>query len=157
MPMDTVSHFDPTRLSIMRITIAKASIEASDEYLRSPAPPHTTGLIFNPDLGFDYENKAARAHLTIDMEGLTADQKPLGLKACYKVVADFKVENLDECVRRTDGIPVVDGQLAIAIMSILYSTMRGMILERTAGTFFNGVMLPVINPKMLTPQPVANG
>lgn len=47
----------------------------------------------------------------------------------------------------------MDSILGTTLMGIVYSTARGIILERTQGTFFNGVILPVINPnKLIKPK-----
>jgi hypothetical protein len=34
-------------------------------------------------------------------------------------------------------------------MGIAFSTARGIVFDRTQGTFFGGVILPVIDPKKL--------
>ena len=43
----------------------------------------------------------------------------------------------------------IDSQLGATIAGISYSTARGIVLERTNGTYFNGVILPVLNPREL--------
>jgi len=66
-----------------------------------------------------------------------------------------RVDDLDDFKQGVqNGNPVIDGQLVATVMGILYSTARGIILERTRGTFFDGVILPVISPKDLVgPEP----
>lgn len=146
------SKFDPARLRIIRISIAKAAIEASEAYLSAPVQPATNGMNFTTELGFDFTAKVARARVKVEMEGLDKDQNKLGLSGCYDIFADVLVENLEECSKQLDGKHEVDGHLAISIMGIVYSTVRGMILERTSGTFFGGVLLPVVDPKVLVPM-----
>jgi len=59
------------------------------------------------------------------------------------------VENLDEfLVNKKQEAPVeIDINLMGTLMGIVYSTSRGIIMQRTQGTILNGVILSVIDPK----------
>jgi hypothetical protein len=59
------------------------------------------------------------------------------------------VDNLKELVQIQGSISTIDGRLAATVLGIAYSTARGIVVERTQGTFFNGAILPVINPSSL--------
>lgn len=151
---------DPARIKILKLAIAKAGIEASDEYLSDPRDPVHSTTAFATNIVFDLPQKLCRARLTIDLQGVDKQKQLLGLKASYDLLCDMKVENLQELTHDDNGNLIVDGQLAATLMGIFYSTARGIILERTAGTFFGGVILPVIDPKQLiqnipvVPEPI---
>lgn len=40
----------------------------------------------------------------------------------------------------------IDAALGATLLGTAYSTARGIIFERTRGTYFDGVILPVIDP-----------
>jgi hypothetical protein len=140
---------DPARIKIVRMAIAKASIEATDAYLADPRDPVNSTTSFATGITFDTVQKLCRARLVIDMQGMDKQKQPLGLHANYDLLCDMKVDNLNELSHDDNGNLVVDGQLMATLMGIFYSTARGIILERTSGTFFGGVILPVIDPKQL--------
>jgi|JI9StandDraft_2_1071091.scaffolds.fasta_scaffold05258_8 hypothetical protein len=143
------SGVDPTKIRILRLAIAKASIEATDEYLAAPRDPVNTTTGFATGISFDLAQKLCRARLTIDLQGMDVNKQLLGLKGSYDLLCDLEVDNLTELSHLNKGNLTVDGQLAATIMGIFYSTARGIILERTSGTFFGGVILPVLDPKQL--------
>ena len=98
----------------------------------------------------------ARFRLFITVNGMDEQQnKPLGLKVDYGIEYHFKVDNFQDMLHQTpDGDIEIDQELGVTLLSIAYSTSRGIILERTQGTFFEGVILPVIDPfKVLFPIP----
>ncbi|HRD54330.1 MAG TPA: hypothetical protein PKY96_16950 [Flavobacteriales bacterium] len=143
------SAVDPTRIKILKLAIAKANIEATDAYLADPRDPVNSTTAFGTNIAFDPPQKLCRARLTIDLQGVDKQKQLLGLKASYDLLCDMKVENLQDLIHDDNGNLIVDGQLAATLMGIFYSTARGIILERTSGTFFGGVILPVIDPKQL--------
>ena len=65
----------------------------------------------------------------------------------------FKVENLIDFLDKveTEDKPRynIDGGLGSTLVSIAYSTVRGIIFTRTQGTSLGSVILPVIDPKKL--------
>lgn len=140
---------DPTRIKILKLAIAKANIEATDAYLADPRDPVHSTTAFATSIAFDPPQKLCRARLTVDLQGVDKQKQLLGLKASYDLLCDMKVENLQDLIQDDNGNLIVDGQLAATLMGIFYSTARGIILERTSGTFFGGVILPVIDPKQL--------
>ncbi|GAH33667.1 unnamed protein product [marine sediment metagenome] len=88
------------------------------------------------------------------------NDKELGLNGEYGIEFLFEIDNFEEFIEKndeekhTDGTndqedSMVSGVLGGTLMGIVYSTARGMILERTQGTYFKGVILPVINPNDL--------
>jgi len=140
---------DPARIRILKLAIAKANIEATDAYLADPRDPVSTTTAFASGIAFDPPRKLCRARLTIELQGMDKQKNVLGLKASYDLLCDMRVENLQDLIHDDNGNLIVDGQLAATLMGIFYSTARGIILERTSGTFFGGVILPVIDPKLL--------
>ena len=82
------------------------------------------------------------------------------IESCTKLKANefiFKVENMEELVEFNDDEKkaIISFELGINLVSIAYSTMRGVIHTRTQGTVLEGIIIPVIDPKLLL-QPYTN-
>ena len=88
-----------------------------------------------------------QARIRVDMVGMDESSKELGLTGYYDMYFHFAVDNMEEHVSGNDQERQVNAQLGATIMGIAYSTMRGVVLERTAGTFFQGTILPVLDPR----------
>lgn len=95
------------------------------------------------------ENKNVRIRLNVQIEAMKAETEPIGLSGDYGLEFQIRVENLEEFVTEKDGIMIIDRKLGNTLIGIVFSTARGIIFERTSSTFFNGVLLPVIDPNTL--------
>jgi hypothetical protein len=138
---------DPTKIRIESINIAKAAIDATEAYIANPVVPASTKLNFTSEQQFDYDAKRMQARIRVDMMGEDESSNPLGLSGYYDMYFHFSIANIEEHVTGTGKALQVNAQLGATIMGIAYSTMRGVVLERTAGTFFQGTILPVLDPR----------
>lgn len=68
----------------------------------------------------------------------------------------FAVDNLPDFLTKSEGktVPTVHPQLVLLLSSVAYSTARGILWTRLAGTVLEGVSLPLIDPRELF-QPAA--
>ena len=93
-----------------------------------------------------------RFRLFIRLDGQNEKEEVMDLRGEYHIEFVYQVENLDEFMEEneaeTEGF-VVSDELGATIAGISYSTARGIILDRTHATYFNGVILPVLNPRDL--------
>lgn len=141
---------DPTRIHILGVSLVKGALNASDAYLQAPVRPELVKVQQQQVSRINDAQKLFLVRLTIELEGQDKDARPIGLSSSYVLDFQVRVDDLDDFKQGVQkGHPVIDGQLVATIMGILYSTARGIILERTRGTFFDGVILPVISPKDL--------
>lgn len=145
-----VSKIDPAKLIIEGISILRAAITPSDAYIAAPVQPATTAWTCNTGWNIDHTNGIVMFNIRVDLQGVDAKGKEIGLQGYYELGFRFLVVNLKELTRKINGQDAVEGQLLATLAGIAYSTTRGIVMERTAGTFFNGVILPVIDPKQLT-------
>ena len=147
-------------IHLVSINVFKSNINTTEAYLENPVEPKEIRVGYSQESGFSFEDKAIRVRLDIQLEGLDNNDKELGLKGEYGIEFFFEVDNFEEFIEKndeekhTDGVndeadSMVSGVLGGTLMGIVYSTARGMILERTQGTSFKGVILPVINPNDL--------
>jgi len=61
----------------------------------------------------------------------------------------FQVENLEEYIREKDDKPLFSGTLISTLLTIAYSTLRGILHAKLADTQLKDFILPVINPNEL--------
>lgn len=69
-----------------------------------------------------------------------------------KTSGEFRIENLDDILKRFNGVPqVVTG----TYLGIVLGAMRGMFILKSEGTYLHGVMMPVVNIESFftPPQP----
>ncbi len=68
----------------------------------------------------------------------------------FEIRVDFVVNELIGHLSLEEGkIKSISPKLAITLISIGYSTIRGIILEKTRGILGNGLILPIVEPKIL--------
>jgi len=146
---------DPTKIHILGVSLVQGALDASDAYLQAPGRPELVKVQQHQVSRFNDAQKLFLVRLTIELEGQDKKAQPIGLSSSYVLDFQVRVDDLDDFKQGLqNGNPVIDGQLVATVMGILYSTARGIILERTRGTFFDGVILPVISPKDLVgPEP----
>jgi hypothetical protein len=143
------SKVDPTKILLEGISILRAAIDPSDAYIAAPVVPATTAWNCSTLWNIDHKAGTIMFQMRIELQGVDKKGGDIGLKGYYELGFRFKVTNLKELTRKIDGQDAVDGHLLATIAGIAYSTARGIVMERTAGTFFNGIILPVIDPKQL--------
>jgi hypothetical protein len=148
----------PDKIHITSIKIFKSNLNVTPEYLEDPVTPEEIKVGYSQESGFYPEENRIRIRLEVQLIALGKEKNELGLNGEYSIEFHFIVENLKEFVIKPENdekskkdfeSPLLSGVLGGTIMSIAYSTARGIILERTQGTFFDGVILPVINPNDL--------
>lgn len=145
-----VPKLDPTKIQIDRITMIHGNLEATDAYLEKPQPPDQVKVDFGHRSGIDWKANRTYTRLFVELEAENAAREAIGLRASYVFEFHFTVKDLkDFSLKAKDGTQVIHPVLATTLMGIIFSTARGMVLERTKGTYLNGVILPVIAPKDL--------
>lgn len=78
--------------------------------------------------------------------------KPVGINGRFELEFTFTVGNLAELLLTTDQPTAqLHPQLLLLLLSVAYSTARGILWTRLAGTPLEGITLPLINPSQLLP------
>ncbi len=144
-----MSKIKPELIHITSITVLKSNIETTESYIDDPVEFKNIKVQCAQDSAFNFDDNAVRVRIDISLISVDENDEPIGLNAEYTIEFIFIVENFDEFVIDMEDHKEVEGILGNTIMSIAYSTARGMVLERTQGTYFNGIILPVIDPKSI--------
>ena len=86
-------------------------------------------------------------NIAIKFEYPYEDEKVELLKAKFSF--QFEISNMEKIISfEGEKIDIPDG-LAINLVSVSLSTIRGLIASKTQGYFINQFYLPIINPKEL--------
>ena len=86
-----------------------------------------------------------RVRIYIILNGKNENNEAIGLKGEFGISFHFSIENLAAFSKEVNGEIEIYADLAEHLINLAYATSRGIILERTQGTPFNGAILPVIN------------
>ena len=144
-----MSTIQPDLISVMSIKVFKAIQTTTDEYLDNPEKPDGVEIKIGQNTSFNIEAKNIRIRLNIQLEAKKNETEPIGLSGEYGLEFHIHVENLEEFLVQKDERVLIDGKFGGTLSGIVFSTARGIIFERTSSTFFNGVLLPVIDPNRL--------
>ena len=139
----------PELIHLHALKVYKTLVDASDEYINNPVEVENISVQYAQNSAFNFEEKAIRIRLEILMIAVDGEDKELGLNAEYGIEFHFVVENLDKFIEVEGDTKTIHGMLGGTLMGIAYSTARGIVFDRTQGTHFKGVILPVIDPKEL--------
>lgn len=137
----------PEQIHIIRTAVIKSVIDCTSDFSNTPIKYNTLGLKLGKEIAHNFEDGAARYRLFFDFQSLNEKDEELGLFASIGLEYHFMVENFKDFLTEEDGEYKIDLQLGSTLMAIAYSTSRGIIFERTSNTYFEGIMLPVIDPK----------
>ena len=145
----TKNKINPELIRIDHIRIIKSNISVSNQYADYPEKPYRIVVQHKQNTASDLENKMIRIRLNTILEGRNKTEDKLGITGEFNIEFHMFVENLPDFIVKEDSQEKISSDLGSTLMGIVYSTARGIILERTQGTYLNGVILPVINPQIL--------
>lgn len=142
---------DPEKIHLNGVRILRARFEVNDEALDDipEVARFQTGL--KSESAFNLEEGFHRFKLFVKIQGLDENEKPVGVNGEYHIDFYYTVDNLKDFITYEKGDEdfSVGDDLGATIAGISYSTARGIILNRTYSTDFNGILLPIINPHKL--------
>ena len=81
--------------------------------------------------------------------GINAEDDTPIHEAEFKCEFGMMVENLEDFKKEADGETKFDLIIGLTCLGIAYSTLRGILFSKLMGTPFDGLMLPVVDPKSL--------
>lgn len=143
-----MSNIDPSKIKINCINIYKTNILAEETYLTNPQEVKNTRVGLSQESRFDFANKFVAVKLNVILEAINNDQEDMGVTGEFGIEFILNIDNLDLFLEQnsSDNSIKVSGELGATIMGIIYSTARGIILEKTQNSYLRGIILPVINP-----------
>lgn len=143
---------NPEAIHLLKVSVFKSLIERQEEFLDQPfIEPKNYSFSFAQKSTFNHEEKMVRIQLFILLKARGNNASNLGIQGEFGIEFNYKVDNLDNLCTKEDGKLYYDPFLGTTLISISYSTARGIILQQTQGSIISlsGVILPVMNPTEL--------
>lgn len=144
-----VAPVDPELIHLISVRILRAHYEVEGESHNSELEISDYRIGLKSETGFNYEINQIRFMIYIKIVGVNSEGEPVGASGEYLLEYSYIVENLNDFVEEDGDIKLVSATLGATIAGISYSTARGIVLDRTQATDFNGVLLPIIDPHRL--------
>lgn len=141
---------DPEKIHIVSIKTIKGNIDGGTD----ASPMTVAGHHFDFELltGIGRAEQMVGLQILADIMCVDASDQPTGIKGSYTHEVIFKVEDFEDHIHNsgedTENFQVNEA-LMLTLAGIAYSTIRGIIFNRTQGTSLGTVILPVIAPKKL--------
>ncbi|HKK59725.1 MAG TPA: hypothetical protein VJ937_09615 [Salinivirga sp.] len=104
----------------------------SDEDI-SEFNPEEVEFSFKPAFGFNEEDKAVKVNINVMYIYRDIEILKINVDIVYEFVKELEIE-------------IKDKNILAQLLGIAFSTIRGIILNRTIGNFMNDIYLPIINP-----------
>lgn len=140
--------FDPGRVSIIEIKFIKGQIDAPESY--SPDTVKEYKINNTLELAFNITEKLAKSEYKVDIETISSNSNNIEAKGSFHIIFIFRIDNLEELAKLTkDNLVDLDPALGNALVSITYSTARGLLINKVSGTPLEKFILPVIDPNTL--------
>lgn len=136
----------PEKISILGIRILGGNITSEQDVQGDNIKSYQVQYGVTDDLNF--EDKKFRFLFNVNIDALDESDNIIGVNGQYNIEYIFHIENLDyyvSSVNHENKNIVFYDILPYTLLSIVYSTSRGIVLSRTIGTILDGVILPVIN------------
>lgn len=108
---------------------------------------------FDTQMDFDLEESTVYVRINCLFESDLIREDKEKSKSNFDILFTFIIKDLNRFVTVTPETFKVKIQLGSMLIMIAYSTARGIILTRTAGTSLEGLILPVIDPLTILPKP----
>ncbi len=141
--------FTVNALSLRETHLLQVSLD--DVLPRITAEPQyqfktSCGIFFSPD-----QPELLRVNVQVKATARPAGTSKTGSKASAKLTIAVIFHYVDlPLLRQQGGVPVGLGWTAV---SIAYSTVRGLLQARLAGTSFSEALLPIVSPQQLWQPP----
>ena len=137
----------PEQIHLTSINIIKARLETSDGFLENPVKADAFVFGLAHEMAHNTADNRSRCRIYFTLKAQDESQTPIGLELEYGMEFHFVVDNLSDFILTKEGNPAqMDVAIAVTLLSMAYSTARGIVYERTRGTFLDGALLPVIDP-----------
>lgn len=142
MPMPGKIDLDVSKIHYLHIR------DISFDYLRPGpySPQEEQAIQFRVDIekNISAENMIVILQFKIQLKAF--DQSKEEVTGSYISEHEFKVENLEDFIKKGDDFFEVDDQLDTLLTGLAYSTVRGIVLQKFRGTLFSEFVLPVARP-----------
>jgi hypothetical protein len=137
-------------ITLSEVSFLECAIIQNGPDLVALSDSKNINLEIRTEFSFSRDNNYLSIRLRLHAQPVDEEGQIMPLSARFNIHFGFIVRNLNELlVTSDDGEHVPDFMLTLSLVSIAYSTSRGMILGKVAGTAFEGYGLPLMDAREL--------
>ena len=150
--MATPLPIDITQIALTEVTITRFEVAGSLTTKKALGDEPTTVVDFTHRAEFAHDAAQSAVGIRLGFELVLSTGEPAsptGISGKFELTFGFKVGNLADLFDAKSPEPGVHPQLLLLLTSVAFSTARGILWTRLAGTALDGVALPLIDPRQL--------
>lgn len=103
--------------------------------------------------GFFYNERLFRIELEVEVGILLAKKRKPRKAGMIRTEFVFQLEEWGKWIQEVEGELYVHPVFVSTLSGVAYSTTRGILMARSAGTLLEGCIMPLINPDELIERP----
>jgi hypothetical protein len=135
----------PEKIHLNEIRLIKDELIIGD--ILGPKP--TFDIVVAHSMVHNLERQAVKIRLFIDVLG-QIDNHEINKGGNYELDFTFIIEDMKNHYEVVENAAVFSGLFVATLLGISYSTARGILFHKWAGTILDGIILPVISvPRLL--------
>lgn len=100
-------------------------------------------IILSHNMMHNLEKEVVKIRLFLEVKALI-DEKPIEQGGSYEVDFFYNIDDLSDHYQMSSDKPLFSGIFVSTLLSISYSTLRGMLFNIWQDTFLSNVILPVV-------------
>ncbi|MGI4871288.1 MAG: hypothetical protein ACRYFX_08930 [Janthinobacterium lividum] len=142
---------DLSRIALTEVSFLECTIVQSGPDFVAINRSASIDLAVETQFMFTRANGYLSIRLTLRVQPVDSEEQAMSLSGQFHVHFGFVVDNLEDLLVPSDveGEIIPDYMLTLSLLSIAYSTSRGMILGKVAGTALEGYALPLMDAREL--------
>jgi hypothetical protein len=142
----------PDKIHIVEYKQVKFQVESYFEFDKAELKGFETSFDF--EIGFNTEAKLAKTDFKVKVKTDSAGSQT-DISGFFHFAFIYAIDNFDELVKpaeeKIESLDI-EGELAITLASITYSTVRGLLMAQLNNTDLERFILKIVNPKELLEQ-----
>ena len=149
---------DPEKIELLSIRVLAANFFIAPECVDIQVGGYR--LEYLVDNGINVDEKAIRMVIDGKFQAVDDNQVLMNVRGELSAEFIFNISDMERYLLAGEdktGMPMIYQGLNVTLMSIAFSTYRGIVFTRTLGTFKDPIILPVTNPQKLLDRPTTIG
>ena len=136
----------PKDIQLQKVNVLQFKIEASEKYIQKPLKPKNINFELGKEIAHNLEKGVARYRLFFNCKAENSKNKSIGLEANIGLEFHFAIEDFNRfIIKHKNGTVQIHLSIITNLMNIAYATSRGIILEKTQNSYFNGIIIPIVD------------
>lgn len=136
-------------VQLMGIDVLESTIKPTKEYLENQPESKILQIKIDFEQAFKLESEQVRLQINLQLNAVGENDEEIGMNGNFIIRYLFKVAGLETYLEKDGEDIQIQGKFMSTLLSIVISTSRGIIFERTRGSVLNGAPIPIIDTRLL--------